>query len=237
MFARGSFGPALAGLALTLGLTMMAATWSGADKKYPQSAMDLPPLTVIQGGQERTISLSDAFDHHGGACPGATMGFMAVRYGLELLFPGETPNTEDVVIIGMAPGGPLDLLDLLMKGGDKANRTWPPAGITRSADNFVFQFLRKSTQQTATIRLQDGLWPEDWFELRDKHNDGTITEAEQKKRQQDRRAVIEGFPEKSFEELFGVPEVKTFIAWGHIVPGEMDRHIRDQRRAARGQGE
>lgn len=220
------------GLFLAVFIAFGGTAWA-EKKEYPQSVRDLPPITVIQGGQERTVSLCEAFDFHGGACPGATMGFMAVRYGFELLFGDETPDMDDLVLIGMAPGGPMDVFDLLMKGEDKTKRTWPPAGITRGADNFVFQFLRKSTLQTATIRLQDGLWPDDWFELRDKHNDGTITEAEQKKRQQDRRAVIEGFPEKSFEELFGVPEMKTFIVWGHIEPGEMDRRIREQRRAAR----
>lgn len=221
-------------------LTVIAVLISGLgtvfasepERKYPASVENLPPIDVVHNGQIRTISLCDAFDYHGGACPGATMAFMAVRYGLELLYGQETPDPDDLVIISRAPGGPMDLLDLIMKGSDPSKRTWPPTGISRGADHFVFQFLRKSTMDTVTVKLLDGLWPEDWFDLRDKNKDGTITEAEKEKRQKDRQYVIREFPQKSYEELFGKPPVQKFIAWGHIEPGEIDKHIRDLRRQA-----
>jgi formylmethanofuran dehydrogenase subunit E len=218
-------------------LTGLAGAAMAGEKKYPQSALDLPPITVLQNGQERTVSLCDAYDFHGNVCPGASMGFMALRYGLELLFGAETPVLEDLVVISRSAGGPMDLLDLVMKGDDRSQRTWPPAGMEMGAENFEFQFLRKSTMQSVTVRLQDGLWPADWFELRGKAKAGTITEAEAEKRKQDRRMIVETFPRMPLDELFGVPEVKTFIAWGHIVPGEIDRHIREQRRAQKAEKE
>ena len=125
------------------------------------------------------------------------------------------------------------MLDVVMKGGGHASRTWPPPGITRGAGNFQFQFLRKSTMQAVDVRLQDGLWPDDWFELRDKHQAGTITEQETEKRMADRQYVISQFPDKTFQELFGTPDVCTFIAWGHMEEGEMDRLGRDLRRQQR----
>lgn len=207
------------------------AACPGKTAPYPESVKDLPPIKIVRDGETRVISLCDAFDFHGHACPGAAMTFMAVRYGFELLYGNETPEADDLVIVTRAPGGPMDLLDLIMKGEDHTKRTWPPFGITRSAENFVFQFYRKSTLQSVTVKLKNGLWPEDWFELRDKFKAGTITDAEQKKRQEDRRYILREFPKKSFSELFGEPEVFTFIAWGKIEPGEIDNCIRLQRKA------
>ncbi|HDR15826.1 MAG TPA: hypothetical protein ENN79_10170 [Desulfobacteraceae bacterium] len=219
-------------LCLFFGLQSLSkAACPGKTAPYPESVKDLPPITFVREGETRAISLCDAFDFHGHACPGATMAFMAVRYGLELLYGPETPSVDDLIIVTRAPGGPMDLLDLIMKGEDRAKRTWPPAGITRNAENFVFQFYRKSTLQSVIVKLEDGLWPRDWFELRDKFKAGKITDAEQKKRQKDRQSILREFPKKSFSELFGEPEVFTFIAWGNIESGEMDNCIRQQRKA------
>ncbi len=225
------------GMGLIIGLAVVAGAWnvSANNKPYPASVMDLPPVTVVQAGQERLIRLTDVYDFHGNACPGATMAFQALRYGLELLYGEETPELEDLVIISSSAGGPLDLFDLFMKGEDKSKRTWPPPGITMEVENFNFQFLRKSTMKAVTIKLQDKLWPADWFELKSKHKNGTITEAEQKKRKKDRKKVISEFSGRSFVDLFGKPEIYTFIGWGHILPGEFDRHIRDLRHESRRQ--
>ena len=225
------------GMGLMIGLAVVAGAWNAyaGDKAYPASAENLPPVTVIQEGQERTIRLTDVYDFHGNACPGATMAFQALRYGLELLYEKKTPDVNDLVIISRSAGGPMDLFDLLVKGGDKSKRTWPPAGIVMDAKNFEFQFLRKSTMEAVTIQLKDGLWPGDWFELKDKKKAGTLTDAEKEKRQKDRKTIINDFPGKSFSELFGRPEVYKFVAWGQVLPGEIDRHIRDMRREHRRQ--
>ncbi len=219
-------------LGLVFFLALMAGAWSvsAGTRTYPASAENLPPVTIIKEGRELTIRLTDVYDFHGNACPGATMAFQALRYGLELLYGQETPDLADLVIISRSAGGPMDLFDLLMKGKDKSRRTWPPAGMVMDADNFTFQFLRKSTMQTVTVRLQDGLWPEDWFELRAEHKAGTITDEQKKKRTKDRQRVIRTFPGKPLTELFGTPQVDTVVVWGQILPGEIDRHIRDQRK-------
>jgi hypothetical protein len=220
-------------LILIMGL-FCAQGFAGGD--YPESIKTIPPITVVAKGQERIIRLTDVYDFHGNACPGATMAFQAVRYGLELLYGDKTPDLDDLVVISRSAGGPMDMFDLLMKGPDKSNRTWPPAGVAMAAENFNFQFLRKSTMQAVTVRLKDGLWPRDWFELREKHKAGSITDAEQEKRKKDRSRVLSQFPLKSFAELFGEPQVYTFISWGHMEKGEMDRLIRQQRKQAREEG-
>ncbi len=217
---------------LLLGLGSAIPPAHGAD--YPDSVKNLPPLTITHNGQTRNISLAEIFKHHGNACPGATMAFLAVRYGLSLLYSeNEIPDTSDLVIVIQAPGGPMDVLDVIMKEGDRDQRTWPPAGITPGTDNFIFQFFRKSTLRAVTVKLKEGLWPEDWFLLREKKRAKTITEAEQEKMQRDRQTILLEFPAKPLPELFGEPKAYTFLAWGLIEPGEMDKRIRRQRQAHR----
>ena len=207
---------------------------SASERKYPESVYNLPPITVIRGGETVEIKLCDVFEFHGNACPGATMSFQAIRYGLALLHAeGEIPRTDDLLIIARAPGGPMDLLDLIMKGADRNTRTWPPAGMAKGAENFVFDFFRKSTMQAVSVRLLDGLWPADWFELRGKKDAGTITEAESERMQRNRQAVVREFPRKTFIELFGEPQVYTYVAWGVVEKGEMDKLIREQRRRSK----
>ncbi len=228
-----SMGTMFLGCCFLLGAGAMPAGAGQVD--CPESARNLPPIKVIQNGEQRSISLCEAYDFHGNACPGATMTFMAMKYGLELLYGNEVPDLDDLIVVNRAPGGPMDLFDLIMKGSDTAQRTWPPAGMSSGAESFVFQFFRKSNMKTVTLGLKDGLWPGDWFELRAKHRDGTISDKEEEKRQQDRQKVVREFPGKSFTELFGEPQVHTFVAWGHMEPGELDRLMREQRRQAREQ--
>ncbi len=135
----------LIGSLLLLGVFLFVSFFTPAlaRDKYPDPVMSLPPIQVIDNGQIRNISLPDAYDFHGNACPGATMAFMAVRYGLELLYDDEMPELEDLIIIARAPGGPMDLVDLIVKGNDPSKRTWPPAGITSSADKFFFPVFTK----------------------------------------------------------------------------------------------
>ncbi len=230
-----STGMVLLGLCFMFGAGPAPVSAGQAD--CSEAARNLPPLEVIQDDESRLITLCDAYEFHGNACPGATMAFMALRYGLELLYDDQVPDVDDLVILTRAPGGPMDLFDLVMKGNDPSGRTWPPSNMVGSADNFVFQFIRKSTMQTVTFGLRDGLWPEDWFDLREKYRDGTISEDEAEKRQHDRQMVLADFPGKSFEELFGEPEVHTFVSWGHMKPGELDRLMREQRRQEREQQE
>lgn len=210
-----------------------AADCGAGDGGYTQAARDLAPIAVIRGGETHNLSLVDTYEFLEHPCLTGTIGFLAAKYGFELLYGEETPVIDDMVALGRAPGGSMSALDFIFKGDNPRNKTWPPHGIENSADNFVYQFLRKSTMQAVTVRLKDGMWPDDWFELREKQHAGTITEAQRKKRGQDRRLILENYPAKDFEELFEEPDLYTFMAWGHIEKGEIDKRIREQRRARR----
>jgi len=221
----------------TLFFLLLTLTLSAQAKEIvcPPAATQLPPLKYTVAGEPHTLALCDVYRFHGGVCPGATMAFRAVGYGLELLYGDEIPELTDLLIINKAPGGPMDLLDLMIKGDNPALRTWPPTGMVNSADNFSFQLLDKSKLKMVTVKLKQGLWPDDWFILRDKNRQGTITAEEEKKRLADRQQVINTFPSRSYVDLFNQPQIETFVIWGEIEPGEMDKRIRDYRRQNRGQ--
>ncbi|MCF4151304.1 hypothetical protein L2W58_05765 [Dethiosulfovibrio sp. F2B] len=162
------------------------------------------------------------------------MSFMALSYGTSMLFTdGEPVNFEDLVIFARAPGGPIDLLDFFVKGRDNTKRTWPPSGMISGMKSFTFDFMRKSTLQGVHVELQDGLWPSDWFELKKKKKTGTITKQEEQKQNDNRAYVLNQFPLKSFQELFGTPRPYTFVGWGTLESGEMDKLIRAQRHRSR----
>lgn len=179
--------------------------------EYPDSVMNNPPINVIRNGEMVKVKLTDVYDFHGDACPGATMAYRAFQYGIQLLFGDEIPEVNDLIVISRAPGGPKDVFDLVIKGNDPSKRSMLPDGIIRKVENFEFQFLRNSTMEAVIISLKESMWPDDWFELREKNRAGTITETEKEKRLRDRKNVINTFPEKSFTELFGEPEVYKFI--------------------------
>lgn len=232
LFSLKKKGYELASLAMALCLGIGVAT-ACDDDAYPPPAKALAPITVMHNGETRSDHLTDVYDHHGGVCAGATLAFRAVQHGMDLLFGEQHSDLDDVVILTLAPGGPMDLLDLIVRGTGPGSRTWPPPGIGGGADKFVFQFMRKSTMQMATVRLKEGLWPADWFILRAKTKEGTISEAENTKRQRDRKNMLDNFTRLNATELFEASEVVHFVAWGAIAPGEIDRHIRDMRRQAR----
>jgi len=229
-------GLVLACLALALGAGSGAAVACDSEN-YPAAAKTLTPITVTHKGETRAIHLPDVYEHNGSVCTGATLAFRAVRHGLDTLYGEQVPDLDDLVVISLAPGGPMDLLDMIIRGDGAGNRTWPPPGIAGGVDKFVFQFMRKSTMQMVTVRLKDGLWVQDWFILREKQKSGTISKAESAKRTQDRENMLENFTRLDASELFGEAVVTHFVAWGAIEPGEVDRHIRNMRREARAQAQ
>lgn len=213
---------------------LLAAMPAWACEKEDVNVDHVRPIMIIRDGEVRAVKLSDVYKYYDTTCLSATTAFLATSYGIELLFGADPADPNDLMIFTPSAGGTLDFLDLLMRD-DFRQRTWPPAGISSNEDAFVYHLYRKSTMQGVVVRLQDGLWPAGWFEMREKQKAGTITEEERRQRRQDRLSVLKGFPAMDFKELFGEPTVFTYVTWGHLEKGEMDRLLREQRRAARAQ--
>jgi formylmethanofuran dehydrogenase subunit E len=188
------------------------------------------PIKLKVDGKEQMITLDRAFAFHGHECPGMTIAYRAVQYGIELLFPGETPDRDDLLITSRtSAAGVKDFIDLVMKGDDPAKKTWPPVGIGKSRDGFDFLLVRKSTCQAVEIRLRQDSFPVDFYPLKQKVQDKSITRDEWNRLHGYMKEILLKFPSAPAEELFGKPMPYKMILWGTLLPGELDKNIRKMR--------
>lgn len=204
----------------------------GVEVKLPPTA----PLRLQQATGERRIELADLFAFHGHECPGATTGFLALRHGLELLFPGELARPEDVLVISRtSAGGIKDLIDLVMKGDKPAARSWPPVGLGNGPDRFSFVLIRKSTSEMLEIALRPEALPQGFMALKQQQKQGGLTpEGEQRLHDATKQMILE-FPTRSAQELFGTPRPRKIMLWGTVAAAEQDRHVWQQRQQAKQQ--
>lgn len=192
----------------------------------------VPPIKVSVGGRERSITLVDAFKFHGHECCGVTTAFLAVQYGIKLLYGDSVPSTGDLLILSRHPSrGVMDLIDFVMKGENNADRTWPIAGMKKSRDNFRFTIIRKSACLAVDIQLNPARWPADFFKLKRKQKKKTLTKDEWETVHEYMKNIIMKFPITPAEELFGKPVPYKVLTWGTIEPSEIDRNIRKMRRS------
>lgn len=216
-------------IAPTLGLADGDCARCHQDNNITVRVPDTEPITILADGKEQTITLDRAFQFHGHECPGMTTTFLAIRYGVKLLFQDEMLDRNDFLLTSISPaGGIKDMIDLVMKGDNHADRTWPPDGMKNDQDRFTFTMVRKSTSEAVDIRLEPELMPADFFKLQKKKGKN-ITQEEWWKLHEIKKDIILGFPLKSDEELFGKPEPYKVLLWGSVLPGEMDQHLRQQR--------
>ncbi|HDI78675.1 MAG TPA: hypothetical protein ENF54_03445 [Desulfobacteraceae bacterium] len=194
----------------------------------------IPPINLMVDGKKRAVTLADAFKFHGHACPGLTIAFRALQYGINLLYGSEIPEQSDLLIFSrMARCGPKDMLDFLMKGNRPSKRTWPPVGMKGSRRDWVFVIMRKSTCEAVTIRLKPERFPKDFFKLKKRQKEKTITPKEWEKLHTYMKDIILTYPTMPAEELFGKPRKYRFLCWGTILPGEMDKRIRQLRKESK----
>lgn len=219
LFAAACLSPAV-----TLADNCMECHQKQAVKERKLSAK---PIRTMVDGNERIITLEGAFKYHGDQCPGTIIAYRAAQYGIELLFPNEIPERDDLLVVSRTPaGGVRDFIDFLMKGDNPLQKTPVPVGMEKSRDGFFFTITRKSTCETVDVRLDQALFPDDFFPLKKKKQEKTITEDEWKRLHAHIKGIILGFSAKPAEELFGRPEPYKTIIWGTIKPGELDRNIR-----------
>lgn len=194
----------------------------------------IPPIRVMVNEKEEIITLERAFKFHGHECPGMTIAYLAIQYGVNLLFNDEIPERSDLLIASRMPSaGAKDLIDLLMKGENPSKRTWPPVGMKNSRSGFVFTITRKSKCEAVEVRLNEAFFPADFFLLKQKEKEGSITGEEWKRLHTYMKDIILKYPVKPIEELFGRPKPYKVIVWGTLGPGESDRHIRKMRQEER----
>lgn len=190
------------------------------------------PIRIMADGKEQQISLAQGFKFHGHECPGMTTAFVAIRHGIKLLFGDTLPDRNDLLITSVTPAdGVKDMIDLIMKGDSPSDRTWAPPGMKPDIHGFMFTLIRKSTSEIVEIKLKPSLFPDDFYQLKQKQKSKKSTVEEDQRLHDTMKNIILGFPVRPAEELFGTPKPYKLLLWGTVQDGEMDRHIRKMRQA------
>lgn len=198
----------------------------GVTVKVPRVA----PIRVLVDGKERAITLDGAYKFHGHECPGMTIGYLAIQHGINTLFRDTVPAREDLLVTSRtSAAGVKDLIDLVMKGEKASDRTWPPPGMKNSREGFEFNIVRKSTCEAVQVRLNQEYFPADFYPLKGKVRNNTITDEEWQRLHGYMKNMIVTYPVKPAEELFGKPQPYKVILWGTLQPGEVDKSIRRMR--------
>ncbi len=188
------------------------------------------PIRTIVDGKERIITLDRVFKYHGDRCPGAIIAYRAAQYGIDLLFPNEVPERNDLLIVSRTPaGGVRDFLDFLMKGDNPPQKTPVPVGMEKARDGFAFTITRKSTCETVDLQLDQTLFPADFFSLKKQVQEKTITRDQWKRFHGHIKNMVLGFSARPAEEMFGRPRPYKTMTWGTINPGEQDRNVQKMR--------
>jgi len=188
-------------------------------KGVRESAPAIDPIAIKADGETRSITLADAFRFHGHSCPGVTITFKALQYGLQILFGKEIPDRKDIVVISRTPQpGGLDFLDLAMIGGQRAAKSQAPKGMTASRDTIAFTFIRKSTRTAADIQLKPEHFPKDFFAYKKKQSEKKLSSEEWQVLHDYMKDMILRFPTMSFESLFGKTQPYKIVAWGIPLP-------------------
>jgi hypothetical protein len=185
------------------------------------------PIKMMVDGKERTITLDGVFRFHGDVCPGATIAYRGVQYGIRLLYGNEIPDRNDLVVVSRTPAaGVKDFLDFFMKGDKPSMRTLPPPGMQMSRDGFIFTVMRRSTCEAVELPLNHAFFPPEFFSLRKKNQENTITEDERGRFHACMKNIVRASFLTPAEEMFGKPKPYKIIVWGTVGSGELDRNVR-----------
>lgn len=227
-------------LLLVISVIMISAGtgWSteqSDNKRQKQQTVQtpsLPPLIINVDGQNQTIPLQQAFAFHGHACPAMTTAYRALQHGIKALYGDAVPSRQDLLIISLTPaGGAKDLLDLLMKSNDVNIKTWAPAGMVNDLDGFKITIIKKSSSEAVDIKINPANFPVDYFQLKEKARNNTINTEEIGRLNGYLKKILIGSATTPADTLFGAAKPYKLILWGNVEPDEMDRHIRNMRRA------
>jgi len=133
-------------------------------------AAKLAPVLIYDEENLLKISIEDIGKYHGDICPCVIAAFRAIQLAISELWKDEIPKREDSKIISAHPGrGSQDVFEFitrvktrkdfilnLPKGTDEENL---------SMDNWVFTFIRKSTDARVKLYLKEEVFARgaEWF--------------------------------------------------------------------------
>ena len=130
-----------------------------------------PTIPIYNDSQLLDISIEEVGAYHGDVCICLALGFRGTQLAIAELWDGEVPHRGDIRVISASPTKGIndafeyilnsteDVVIELPEGTDKVNLT---------SDNFRVTIIRKSTNDSVTIQVKEGVFPDGFFELRKK---------------------------------------------------------------------
>ena len=185
------------------------------------AAPDLGEIVIADGDSEVSITADDVLAYHGHPCPGGIVAFRAIQYATRLLWGNETPSRDDVVIFSRGSMyGVLDVFALVTKGPIpiKTDAISQPSPVLKemkiSRGSFAFTVIRRSTGEAVDLRMNETLYPEDYFALRKKVKQETASGNEKGRLRKCQRDLIKGLPQLDDAELFEPPVRYRVLMFG-----------------------
>jgi len=175
-------------LAVSMAAISVDAHMPGA-KPLPE--YDIAPISVYDGDTLVEISVEDVREYHGDICVCGACAFRATQLGISEIWGDERPARDDIRIISRLPTpGSRDCFRYITGTGpgietktkgeykiilpdgtevtDMSKPNLKKVSKGNSRDNFRFDICRKSTGDCYEVAVKEGVFPEGFFELRDK---------------------------------------------------------------------
>ncbi|MBK1692576.1 FmdE family protein [Ectothiorhodospira mobilis] len=196
-------------------LLLMQGPLQGREADGAEAAGGTLPIKIIAlDGEVRTATLEDVYRHHGHPCPPVTVTYLALRHALERLYDaGETPRAGDLAVLSpVYSRGAADVLERVLGAQHAVGSAGAPSPLTSAAD-LQLRVIRLSTGEGVNVRLAPGVWPQGWFQLRERRMQGEITPEETRRLRQGWTEVVQGFPGRSPQALFVEAPVTRVGLW------------------------
>jgi len=164
----------------------------------PPPPFELEPIVVLDAGREVKITIDDVAEYHASRvkkepqiCLCMACAFRATQLGISKIWGGEIPARDDLKIVSRLPTpGSRDCFQYVTGTGPKietetkgefeivlpdgthvtnmSNKNLKKLSKDITLDNFRFIICRKSTGECFEVVVKEGVFPEDFFELRKK---------------------------------------------------------------------
>ena len=172
----------------------------------------LSPILIYDEKNLLEISIEDVGKYHGDICPCVIIGFRATHLAISEIWGGEIPKRSDFKIISKSPTlGTQDAFDFITRAKTGRNRQGDfkvelPEETNYenlSNANFVFSFIRKSTNDSIEIQIKEEVFPESYFELRKQVKFGKATQKE--------KEAFKSAKQKLKYRLMNLPSDELFV--------------------------
>ncbi|MCK4476144.1 MAG: hypothetical protein KAU16_05400 [Methanophagales archaeon] len=179
---------ALVLLALSTAVISVDAHMPGA-RAPPE--FELEPVVIIDDGTEIEITIDDIGEYHGAICVCGACAFRASQLGILEIWGEEIPARDDIRIISRLPTlGSMHCFQYVTGTGPKietktkgeykiilpdgtkitnmSKKNLKKVSKGNTLDNFRFDVCQNSTGECFKVVVKEGVYPENFFELRKK---------------------------------------------------------------------